>query len=145
VVQPDEHIFASAPMVWADTERELSHVKSWNVMLPLIWLFLMAFCGWTAGEIVGGKGVGQVIDVLLGVTGALSVRLSLEGLRVDPNPVSLLLFSVWGAAALPAVVKYLVRSRHEPKAESQSPAQAPLEFSEELVIPHGSDSDVVDK
>ena len=52
-------------------------------MLHFIWLILMALCGRTAGEIVGGKGFGRVADMLLGITGAFLVRFSVDALRID--------------------------------------------------------------
>jgi len=42
----------------------------------------MGLCGWIAGQIVGGKGRGNVTDFLLGITGALTVRLFFDVLRV---------------------------------------------------------------
>jgi uncharacterized membrane protein YeaQ/YmgE (transglycosylase-associated protein family) len=95
-------------------------------MLPLVWLLLMALCGWTAGEIVGGKGFGRAADILLGITGALTVRFSLEVVRIDMDAVNLLLFSVWGAAALPGIVRLLVRIHDKIKVRT-SP-QTPPEF-----------------
>jgi uncharacterized membrane protein YeaQ/YmgE (transglycosylase-associated protein family) len=80
-------------------------------MLHFIWPLLMALCGWTAGEIVGGKGFGRVADMLLGITGAFLVRFSVDALRIDVHTVNLLLFSIWGAAALPASVRFLAK-RH---------------------------------
>jgi uncharacterized membrane protein YeaQ/YmgE (transglycosylase-associated protein family) len=78
-------------------------------MLRFIWLLLMALCGRTAGEMVGGKGFGLVADMLLGITGALTVRFAVDALRIDVHAVNLLLFSIWGAAALPASVRFLVK------------------------------------
>jgi uncharacterized membrane protein YeaQ/YmgE (transglycosylase-associated protein family) len=46
----------------------------------------MALCGWIAGQIVGGKGRGNVTDFLLGIPGAMAVRLFFDVLRVTlPN------------------------------------------------------------
>jgi uncharacterized membrane protein YeaQ/YmgE (transglycosylase-associated protein family) len=80
-------------------------------MLHFIWLILMALCGRAAGEIVGGKGFGRVADMLLGITGAFLVRFSVEALRIDVHTINLLLFSIWGAAALPGSVRFLAK-RH---------------------------------
>jgi len=85
-------------------------------MLSLIWLLLMAICGWTAVETVGGKGQGRISDLLLGITGGLAVRFLFEALRIDVDVVNLLLFSVWGAAALPGIVKFLLKRRRNRKA-----------------------------
>jgi uncharacterized membrane protein YeaQ/YmgE (transglycosylase-associated protein family) len=80
-------------------------------MLHFIWLILMALCGRAAGEIVDGKGFGRVADMLLGITGAFLVRFSVEALRIDVRTINLLLFSIWGAAALPSSVRFLAK-RH---------------------------------
>jgi uncharacterized membrane protein YeaQ/YmgE (transglycosylase-associated protein family) len=80
-------------------------------MLHFIWLILMALCGWAAAEIVGGKGLGRVADMLLGITGAFVVRFSMDALRIDVHAINLLLFSIWGAAALPSSVRFLAK-RH---------------------------------
>ena len=85
-------------------------------MLSLIWLLLMAICGWTAVETVGGKGQGRISGLLLGITGGLAVRFLFEALRIDVDVVNLLLFSVWGAAALPCLVKSILNRRKKRKA-----------------------------
>ena len=94
-------------------------------MLPVTWLLLMALCGWASGQIVGSKAFGRVADGLLGITGAMFVSFLLEALRIDTNAVNLLLFSVWGAAALPAalrlMLKVTVRSGSPPPSFSESP------------------------
>jgi uncharacterized membrane protein YeaQ/YmgE (transglycosylase-associated protein family) len=77
-----------------------------------IWLFLVALSGWAAGYIVGGKGFGVVADILLGFTGGMTVRFCLDAMGVRVTDVNLLLFSIWGAAALPGFVRVLVRRRH---------------------------------
>jgi uncharacterized membrane protein YeaQ/YmgE (transglycosylase-associated protein family) len=72
-------------------------------MSHLIWLILMAFCGWFIGESVGGKRLGAMADILLGITGAMTVRFFLDVLRVHVEGINALLFSAWGAAALPCL------------------------------------------
>jgi len=56
--------------------------------------------GWFAGKSVGGKRPGAVADILLGITGAQTVRFLRDVLRVSVEDSNALLFSVWGAAAL---------------------------------------------
>jgi uncharacterized membrane protein YeaQ/YmgE (transglycosylase-associated protein family) len=73
----------------------------------------MALCGLSAGEIFGDKGFGRIADMLLGITGAFAVRFSVDVLRIDVHATNLLLFSVWGAAALPASVRFLVKRHSE--------------------------------
>ena len=112
-------------------------------MLPLIWVFLMALCGWIGGENVRGRCFGWRVDILLGIAGALSVRFSLGALRIDPEPVNLLLFSVWGALALPAIVKFQARSRRELMRKLHPSTRTRLRFSAEVVTPQVSGSDSI--
>jgi uncharacterized membrane protein YeaQ/YmgE (transglycosylase-associated protein family) len=92
-------------------------------MSKLIWLLLMALCGWVAGKGVGGKALGTVADVLLGITGALTVRFFLDALRVTVPDADALLFSVWGAAASPSLLGRLMR-RHDVRVSARA-AQTP--------------------
>ncbi len=95
-------------------------------MSHLMWLFLTALCGWFAGKSVGGKRLGAVADSLLGITGAQTVRFLLDVLRVSVDDTNALLFSVWGAAALPYLVRFLIkrRDRHASARTSQTPRVA---------------------
>ena len=67
------------------------------------WLLAAAVAGWAAGEITGTDGFGTGADLLLGITGAFVVRWSLENMGIFLANVYLLLFSIWEAAALPAI------------------------------------------
>ena len=88
-----------------------------------IWLFVMALCGWFAGKSVGGKRLGAVTDILLGITGAQTVRFLLDVVRVSVDETNALLFSVWGAAALPCLVRFLMKGRD--RRASARPSQTP--------------------
>jgi uncharacterized membrane protein YeaQ/YmgE (transglycosylase-associated protein family) len=77
-----------------------------------IWLFLVALSGWAAGYIVGGRGFGVVADILFGFTGGMTVRFCIDAMSVRVTDVNLLLFSIWGAAALSGFVRLRVRRRH---------------------------------
>jgi uncharacterized membrane protein YeaQ/YmgE (transglycosylase-associated protein family) len=70
---------------------------------------LMAVCGWTAGKVVGGKGLGVVADFLLGITGAQTMHFFLATLQVTVRDSDTLLLSVLGAAALPGFIRFLIR------------------------------------
>jgi uncharacterized membrane protein YeaQ/YmgE (transglycosylase-associated protein family) len=76
------------------------------------WLLAAALAGWAAGKITGNDGFGTGADLLLGITGAFVVRWSLENMDTPVANVYLLLFSIWGAAALPAIVRLGIR-RHK--------------------------------
>lgn len=94
-------------------------------MSYLLWLLVMASCGWIAGEIVGGKGLGGVADILLGITGAMTVRFFLDALRSPVQDVTALLFGVWGAAGLAGFVRFLIK-RHDERASSRACRNAAL-------------------
>ena len=77
-----------------------------------IWLLAAAVAGWAAGEITGNDGFGTGADLLLGITGAFLVRWFIDNVGISLANVYLLLFSIWGAAALPALVRLGIR-RHK--------------------------------
>ena len=83
----------------------------------------MALSGWFAGKSVGGKRLGAVADILLGITGAEMVRFLLDVLRVSVDDTHALLFSVWGAVALPYLVRFLMKRRD--RRASARPSQTP--------------------
>ena len=78
-------------------------------MFYSIWLLAAALASWSAGKITGGHGFGSGTDILLGLTGALLVRWSFENIGVSLDITYLLLFSIWGAAALPAALRFGIR------------------------------------
>jgi uncharacterized membrane protein YeaQ/YmgE (transglycosylase-associated protein family) len=83
------------------------------------WLLAAAVAGWAAGKITGTDGFGTSADVLLGITGALLVRWSLENMDPPVANVYLLLFSIWAAAALPAIVRLGIRRHKRLKTRSR--------------------------
>jgi len=83
------------------------------------WLLAAAVAGWAAGKITGNDGFGTGADLLLGITGAFLVRLSLENVGISLANVYLLLFSIWGAAALPALVRLGMRRHRRLKTRSR--------------------------
>lgn len=95
-----------------------------------LWLVPMAMSGWAAGQIVSGKRSDGVGDILLGLTGGLSVQFGLEAAGVRIADVYTLLFSVWGAAALAALVRYLLRRYRRVKAQ---PLKVSLQAGERRV------------
>jgi uncharacterized membrane protein YeaQ/YmgE (transglycosylase-associated protein family) len=88
-------------------------------MFYSIWLLAAALAGWAAGKIAGEDGFGTLADILLGITGAFVVRWSLENIGISLQDVYLLLFSIWGAAALPAAVRFGIRRHNESKRRSR--------------------------
>ena len=84
-------------------------------MFYFIWLLAAALAGWAAGKIARDDGFGTGADILLGITGAFVVRWSLEDIGISLNVVYLLLFSIWGAAAFPALVRLGIRRHNRAK------------------------------
>jgi uncharacterized membrane protein YeaQ/YmgE (transglycosylase-associated protein family) len=84
-----------------------------------IWLLAAALAGWAGGKITGGDGFGPGTDILFGITGAFVVRWFLENVGISVEDVYLLLFSIWGAAAIPAVVRLGIRRHNRSKARSR--------------------------
>ncbi len=97
-------------------------------MLDFVWLAVVGLAGWASGKIAGGKGFGRVADVLLGISGGFLVRFAMEQLVFPLEYVYLVLFSIWGAVASPAMVRLLVRRHGHLKSE---PGKAPAPFVRE--------------
>jgi uncharacterized membrane protein YeaQ/YmgE (transglycosylase-associated protein family) len=83
------------------------------------WLLAAALAGWGSGKIAGDDGFGTAADILLGITGSFVVRWSLENAGISVADVYLLLFSIWGAAALPAIVRLGIRRHRRVRARSR--------------------------
>ena len=88
-------------------------------MFYLIWLIAAALAGWAGGKILGGDGFGLGADILLGITGAFVVCWFLENIGVPLEDVYLLLFSIWGAAAFPAALRFGVKRHNRSKVRSR--------------------------
>jgi uncharacterized membrane protein YeaQ/YmgE (transglycosylase-associated protein family) len=88
-------------------------------MFYSIWLFVAALAGWAGGKIAGDDGFGASADILLGITGAFVVRWFFENIGISLQNVYLLLFSIWGGAALPALVRRGIRRHNRSKARSR--------------------------
>ena len=91
-------------------------------MFYLIWLITAALAGWAGGKIAGSGGFGLGADILLGIAGAFVVRWFLENIGVSLEDVYLLLFSIWGAAAFPAALRFGVKRRNRSKVRSRLPS-----------------------
>ena len=88
-------------------------------MFYFLWLVAVGLSGWASGKITGSDGLGTGADILLGITGSFVVRWSLEVAGVSLANVYLLLFSIWGAAAFPAVVRLGIRRHKRVKTRSR--------------------------
>jgi uncharacterized membrane protein YeaQ/YmgE (transglycosylase-associated protein family) len=54
---------------WSRSEIALE--KALMLIGPILWVILGLIAGWAAGKIMKGSGYGVVIDIVLGVVGAL--------------------------------------------------------------------------
>jgi uncharacterized membrane protein YeaQ/YmgE (transglycosylase-associated protein family) len=89
-------------------------------MFDSAWVLAGALAGWVSGKIAGDDGFGTAADVVLGITGAFVVRWSLEKIGISlPDVYLLLLFSIWGAAALPAAVRLGIRLHNRSKTRNR--------------------------
>ena len=88
-------------------------------MFYSIWLLAAALAGWAGGKIAGDDGFGTGADILLGITGFFVIRWSIENIGISLKDVHLLLFSIGGAAALPAALGLGIRRHHRSKARSR--------------------------
>jgi len=88
-------------------------------MFDAVWLIAAALAGWASGRNAKNHELGSVSDVFLGLTGAFVVRWSFHELITSLPDVYLLLFSIWGAAALPAIVSLAIRRHNRAKVRSQ--------------------------
>jgi uncharacterized membrane protein YeaQ/YmgE (transglycosylase-associated protein family) len=93
-------------------------------MSHFVWLPTVGLAGWVSGEIAGGEGFGRIADVLLGLAGAFLVRFLFEQASFPLEDIYLLLFSIWGAAAPPAICRWLLRRRSKfaPKYDRVTPS-----------------------
>ena len=88
-------------------------------MFYSIWLLAAALAGWAGGKIAGDDGFGTLADILLGITGFFVIRWSVENIGISLKDVYLLLFSIGGAAALPAALGLGIRRHNRSKARSR--------------------------
>ncbi len=88
-------------------------------MFYSIWLFAAALAGWSAGKITGGDGLGPGTDIILGLTGAFVVRWSCASIGISLEMTYLLLFSIWGAAAFPAAMRFGLKRLRRSKSRSR--------------------------
>jgi uncharacterized membrane protein YeaQ/YmgE (transglycosylase-associated protein family) len=96
-------------------------------MFYTVWLLAAALAGWASGQITGDDGFGTALDILLGIVGAFVVRWSIENFGISLDNVYLLLFSIWGAAAFPAVLRLGIRRRNRSRERSRLQSDQPAD------------------
>ena len=77
------------------------------MMFLFIWLLSVSLAAWVAHEIAEAE-FSRGIDVILGVLSAALLRYVCLQLHPPPEPINVLLFSVWAAAASPALMRLFV-------------------------------------
>ncbi len=55
----------------------------------------------------------MVADIVFGLAGGMTVRFCLDAMGVRVADVNMLLFSIWGAAALPGFARLIIRLHHK--------------------------------
>ena len=95
------------------------------MMFVLIWFLSISLAAWAAHEIAGGEFGGR-IDVLLGVLCAALLRYVFLQLHPPREPIYVLLFSVWAAAAPPALMRLFVLWRLKLALTKQKRLGTPL-------------------
>ena len=72
-------------------------------MMWLLWVIIAGLiAGWAAGKIMGGGGYGAVMDIVLGIAGAIvgGFIIHLIGLRSSGGPISQIIVAIIGAVFL---------------------------------------------
>lgn len=82
------------------------------MLSPLGLLIVGIIAGLVSRTIVGGKAYGPVADALLGITGAFAADWVLGTFAPTPTDwTNSVLFTIWGAAALPLFAHFFARRR----------------------------------
>jgi uncharacterized membrane protein YeaQ/YmgE (transglycosylase-associated protein family) len=68
---------------------------------PILWVIIGLIAGWAAGKIMKGSGYGLVIDIVLGVVGALvgGFLLGILGIHAE-GPIGTIIVATIGAVFL---------------------------------------------
>jgi uncharacterized membrane protein YeaQ/YmgE (transglycosylase-associated protein family) len=71
------------------------------LMGPIVWVICGLIAGWAAGKIMKGSGYGVVIDILLGIAGAVvgGLLMGLLGIHAD-NLIGSIIIAIIGAMFL---------------------------------------------
>jgi uncharacterized membrane protein YeaQ/YmgE (transglycosylase-associated protein family) len=83
------------------------------MIIPLIWWILIGLiAGWAAGKIMKGTGYGPVVDIALGIAGAVvgGLLLGLVGIHGE-GTIGTILVAIFGAVFLIWLSRRLKKSR----------------------------------
>ena len=82
-------------------------------MFALVWIVIVGLiAGWATGKIMKGSGYGPLVDILLGIAGAIIGRwvLGLAGFYHTGGLIPSILTAILGAVILVALVRAIKRA-----------------------------------
>ena len=88
-------------------------------MFLIWWIIVGLIAGWATGKIMHGAGYGPLLDILLGIVGAIIGGWIMLALGAAPSGglIYTILVAILGAVVLTVVVRAV--TRHPPAARSQ--------------------------
>lgn len=77
----------------------------------IAWLIIGAIAGWLAGKIVEGAGFGLIVDIIVGIVGALigGWLAGVLGISIGGGLISSIIVAVIGAVVLLVVLRLIKR------------------------------------
>jgi uncharacterized membrane protein YeaQ/YmgE (transglycosylase-associated protein family) len=92
--------------------RDLKHWPREESMFLLYIVIVGLVAGWAAGKIMKGSGYGPIVDILLGIAGAIigSRLLGLLGIYTSGGLVPNILVAILGAVILVLIVRAIKRT-----------------------------------
>jgi uncharacterized membrane protein YeaQ/YmgE (transglycosylase-associated protein family) len=78
----------------------------------IAWLIIGAVAGWLAGKIVDGGGFGLIVDILVGIVGAVigGYLAGVLGIAVGGGLISSIIVAMIGAVILLAILRLVSRA-----------------------------------
>jgi uncharacterized membrane protein YeaQ/YmgE (transglycosylase-associated protein family) len=78
----------------------------------IAWLIIGAIAGWLAGKIVEGSGFGLIVDIIVGVVGAVigGWLAGLLGLNIGGGLIGSLIVAIVGAVILLFIIRLIKRA-----------------------------------
>ena len=79
----------------------------------LAWIVVGLVAGWATGKIMGGPGKGALMDIIVGLVGALvgGFLMSLLGFRAEGGIIYTTLVAIGGAVVLTWIYRKVTRTR----------------------------------
>ena len=81
-------------------------------MYIIWWIIVGLIAGWAAGKIMKGSGYGAIMDIVLGIVGAVvgGMIMSVLGFSTSGGLIPTLLVAILGAVAVVGIVRMLKRA-----------------------------------